>query len=251
MSGHSKWSTIKRKKGKEDAKRGQIFSKLSKAITIAAREGGGSPDTNISLSNAIDKARQYNMPADNIDRAVKKGTGEAEGVTYEQIVYEGYAPAGVALLVEVMTDNRNRAASDIRHIFTKYNGNLGTTGSVAWIFEHKGVVLVPKKSAPQEDELLDIVLEAGAEDLREEGDQFEIICEPQNLRQVVEALKSSSIEVTSSESTMFPKNTVKLDKNSAGKVLRIVEALEDNDDVQEVYANFDIPDEIMEEIAAE
>jgi YebC/PmpR family DNA-binding regulatory protein len=251
MSGHSKWSTIKRKKGKEDAKRGQIFSKLSKAITVAAREGGGNVDANVSLANAIEKAKQYNMPADNIERAVKKGSGDAEGVTYEQFVYEGYAPAGVALMVEVMTDNRNRAASDIRHIFTKYNGNLGTTGSVAWLFEHKGIVLVPKKSSPMEDELLDLVLEAGADDLKEEDDHFEIVCQPQNLKSVTEALKSAGVEIASSETTMLPKNTVNIDKAAAKKVLKIVEALEDNDDVQEVYANFDIPDAVMEEIAAE
>lgn len=249
MSGHSKWSTIKRKKGKEDARRGAMFSKLSKAIVMAAKEGGGSPDTNMKLANAIEKARQANMPADNIQRAIKKGTGEIEGVTYEEIVYEGYGAAGVAIIVNILTDNHRRAAAEIRHLFSKYNGNLGTAGSVAWMFEFKGIVLVSKDNATEE-RLYDVALEYGVEDIRSENHHYEIVCEPNDLNNLREALESAGIEYTSAETTMLPKNTVELGKKEAGTVLRLVEALEEHDDVQEVYANFDIPDEIMEELVA-
>lgn len=248
MSGHSKWSTIKRKKGKEDAKRGVIFSRLSKAIVMAAKEGGGSPETNMKLANAIEKAKQANMPADNIQRAIKKGTGEIEGITYEEIIYEGYGAAGVAILVNVLTDNHRRAAAEIRHAFSKYNGNLGTSGSVAWIFESKGIILVAKDKAT-EDQLFDVALDYGVDDIRTEGDHFEIVCEPSDLKALSGALDSAGIEYESAESTMLPKNTVKLGKKEAGTVLRLMEALEEHEDVQEVYANFDIPDDVMEELA--
>lgn len=248
MSGHSKWSTIKRKKGKEDAKRGQIFSKLARVITVAAREGGGNISSNVSLSNAVEKAKQHNMPQDNIEKAIKKGIGEVEGAKYEQILYEGYGPEGVAIMVNVLTDNRKRSASEVRYIFTKHNGNLGTSGSVSWIFENKGIILVQKDASYDEEKLLEIALEAGADDIKEESDHFEITCSPNILKDVVGALKTSEIKIISSESTMLPKNTAKLDKNSAAKLLKLVDSLEDNDDVQEVYANFDISDEILEEL---
>lgn len=248
MSGHSKWSTIKRKKGKEDAKRGQIFSKLARVITVAAREGGGNISSNVSLSNAVDKAKQHNMPQDNIEKAIKKGIGEVEGAKYEQILYEGYGPEGVAIMVNVLTDNRKRSASEVRYIFTKHNGNLGTSGSVSWIFENKGIILAQKDASYDEEKLLEIALEAGADDIKEESDHFEITCSPNTLKDVVGVLNTSEIKIISSESTMLPKNTVKLDKNSAAKLLKLVDSLEDNDDVQEVYANFDISDEILEEL---
>jgi len=250
MSGHSKWSSIKHKKGREDAKRGQIFSKLSRFITVAAREGGGEPEMNAALANAIEKAKSYNMPADNIERAIKRGTGEIEGVTYEQMEYEGYGPDGVAVLVDVMTDNRNRAAAEMRRIFTKYNGKLGTSGSVAWMFDRKGVILVPA-AAGSEDDILGVALEAGAEDMSAEGDSFEIKTEPTELAQVKKGLDGQGLIVSSAELVMLPKSTQALNKQEATRVLRFIEALEECEDVQEVYSNFDIPDEIMEEVAAE
>lgn len=250
MSGHSKWSTIKHKKGREDAKRGKIFSKLARYITVAAKEGGGNPEMNATLAGAIEKAKEYNLPADNIDRAIKRGTGEIEGAQYEQMSYEGYGPEGVAVLVEVMTDNRNRAAAEMRHIFTRYNGKLGTSGSVAWMFDRKGVILVPK-SAGDEDEVLEAALEAGAEDLSSEDDHYEVKTEPTALAEVRLALEGRGVETTSAELTMLPKSTQALTKDEAKKVLRFVEALEDSDDVQEVYSNFDIPDAVMDELAGE
>jgi YebC/PmpR family DNA-binding regulatory protein len=250
VSGHSKWSSIKHKKGKEDAKRGKVFSKLARYITVAAREGGGDPQMNATLANAIEKAKDYNMPADNIERAIKRGTGEIEGVNYETIEYEGYGPDGVAVLVEVMTDNRNRAAAEMRRIFTKSNGKLGTSGSVAWMFDRKGIILVPS-SAGDEEEILGAALEAGAEDMSFEGDNYEIKTEPTELAQVRKEIEAQGITISSAELTRLPKNTQALAKDEAKRVLRFVEALEDCDDVQEVYSNFDIPDEIMEEVAAE
>lgn len=249
MSGHSKWSTIKRKKGKEDARRGAIFSKLSKAITIAAREGGGNPDTNIKLSNTIEKAKQANMPTDKIDKAIKRGTGEIEGAVYEEIVFEGYGPAGVAIMVDTATDNRRRTTSEIRHLFSRYNGNLGTDGSVSWLFQAKGVVLIPKTNTTEE-QLFEVVLDHGADDIKVEDHHYEVLCSSKNLKFVKEALDESSIEYTSAESTMFPKTTVKLQKKEASSLLRLVESLEEHEDVQEVYSNFDIPDDVMEEIAS-
>ena len=250
MSGHSKWSSIKHKKGKADAKRGKIFSRLSRYITVAAKDGGGNPEMNVTLANAIEKAKSQNMPADNIDRAIKRGTGEIEGVQFEQIVYEGYGPDGVAVLVEVMTDNRNRAAAEMRNIFTKYNGNLGSSGSVAWMFERKGVILVPS-SAGEEETVLEGALEAGAEDMNTEGDCYEITTDPQELAAVSEALQQKGLAYTSADLCMLPKTTQALTKEEAQRVLKFIDALEDCDDVQEVYSNFDIPDEIIEELAAQ
>jgi YebC/PmpR family DNA-binding regulatory protein len=250
MSGHSKWSTIKHKKGREDAKRGKIFSKLSRFITVAAREGGGDPGMNATLAAAVEKAKSYNLPADNIERAIKRGTGEIEGAHYEQMEYEGYGPDGVAVLVEVMTDNRNRAAAEMRRVFTKHNGKLGTSGSVAWMFDRKGIVLIPK-SAGDEETLLDAAMEAGAEDMVMEDHHYEIKTEPTQLAKVREALEAGGLPVDSAELTMLPKTGQRLDKQEAKRVIRFVEALEELDDVQEVYSNFDIPDEIMEELAAE
>lgn len=251
MSGHSKWSSIKHKKAAEDAKRGQMFSKLSRAIIVAAREGGGNPETNLALANAIEKARSYSMPKENIERAIKRGTGEGSAEEFEKITYEGYGADGVAIMVDVMTDNRNRAASDIRRIFNRTGGSLGTTGCVAWMFEKKGNIIVNKDSGADEDTLLETALEAGAEDMVTEDDHWEIITDVESFRGVVEALQRAGVEIASAQVTMLPKNTVKLDKEAAKKVLKLVDALEDYEDVQEVYANFDIPDEILAELAEE
>lgn len=250
MSGHSKWSTIKHKKGREDAKRGKLFAKLARYITVAAREGGGNPEMNATLATAITKAKDYNMPADNIDRAVKRGTGEIEGANYEQITYEGYGPDGVAVLLDLMTDNRNRTAADMRYIFNRFNGKLGTSGSVAWMFDRRGVILVPK-SAGSEDELLDIALEAGAQDMTTEDDHFEIVTEPTELMNVRRDLEARGLQLSSAELSMVPKNSAPLDKEQARRVLKFIDALEDSDDVQEVYSNFDIPDSVMDELLAE
>lgn len=249
MSGHSKWSSIKHKKAAEDAKRGQLFSKLSRAIIVAAREGGGNPEMNIALANAIEKAKSYSMPKDNIERAIKRGTGEGSGADFENILYEGYAISGVAVMVDIMTDNRNRAAADIRRIFSRTGGSLGTSGSVAWMFEKKGNIIVNKDAGVDEDTLLETALETGAEDMKMEEDHWEVVTDVESFRGVVEALESAGIKIASAEVTMLPKSTVKLDKEAAKKVLRLVDALEDYEDVQEVYANFDIPDEVLEEIS--
>jgi YebC/PmpR family DNA-binding regulatory protein len=248
MSGHSKWSTIKHKKGKEDIKRGQIFSKLSRVITVAARRGGGNPETNTALETAIEKARTYNMPRDTITRAIKKGTGELAGAAYEEVVYEGYGPNGVAIMVEAMTDNRNRTASEMRNIFSKHGGNLASPGSVSWMFKKKGEILVSKEV--DEETIMAIALELGAEDINEEEDHWEIICDPSNFAQLRKALEEHGIPFISAEIAMLPQNTVKLEREDARKVLRLIEALEEHDDVQEVYANFDIPEEVLEEAAA-
>ncbi|MHB8781467.1 MAG: YebC/PmpR family DNA-binding transcriptional regulator [Candidatus Geothermincolia bacterium] len=251
MSGHSKWHSIKHKKGKEDAKRGQLFSKLSKAIILAAKEGGGNPSANIALANAIEKAKSYSMPGENIDRAIKRGTGELGGAALEEITYEGYAASGVAVLVEVLSDNRNRAAADVRRIFSRGGGNLGTSGSVAWMFDKKGMVIVNKADAADEDELLELALNAGAEDLVAQDDHYEITTTTEDFRTVVQALREAGVEMASSEITMMPKDTVKLDREGAKKVLRLMDALEEYEDVQEVYSNFDIPDEILEQLSEE
>jgi YebC/PmpR family DNA-binding regulatory protein len=250
MSGHSKWHSIKHKKGKEDAKRGQLFGKLSQKITVAAREGGGNPDANPALATAIEIARKYSLPMDNIKRAIAKGTGELSGGQLEHMSFEGYATDGVAVIVEVLTDNRNRAASEVRKVFTKAGARLGETGSVAWIFEKKGVFLVKKDPEHDEDELLEIALDAGADDLKSEGDYWEIDCDVEQFRSVRDGLASHGIEAESADLTMIPKNTVKLDGTGAKKILRLIESLEELDDVSDVYANFDIPDEILEEEAA-
>jgi YebC/PmpR family DNA-binding regulatory protein len=245
MSGHSKWSTIKRKKGAADAKRGALFGKLSKAITVAAREGGGDTEMNPALGLAVQKAKAGNMPNDNIQRAIDKGTGAgSDADTYERITYEGYAPGGVAVLVDVLTDNRNRAASDVRYIFSKNGGKLGTSGSVAYLFERKGVILVPKDSA-EEDELMEAALEAGAEDVEEQENDYRIVTAPEDFMTVRDALDNAGIPHENAEITMKAQNSIDLDAGTARQTLRLIDALEENDDVQEIYANFDISDEVM------
>ncbi len=243
MSGHSKWATIKHKKGAIDAKRGQLFTKLIKEITIAAK-GGGKPDTNPRLRTAIDKAKASNMPQDNIERAFKKGTGELPGVVYEEVTYEGYGPKGIAILVEVVTDNKNRASSEIRNIFSKSGGNMAGSGSVSWIFEKKGYFIVNKKTI-DEDKLMNIVLEAGAEDLVTEGENYEIKSSPADFDKVKKALEANKIKVESEEITMVPKSEIKIAGDDAKQVLSLVDTLEEHEDVQNVYANFDIPEEIL------
>lgn len=250
MSGHSKWSSIKHKKGALDAKRGKLFTKLIREITVAAREGGGDPDANPRLRLAVQKAKDANMPSDNIDRGIKKGTGELEGVSYENVSFEGYATGGVAVVVDVLTDNRNRATSSVRAAFSKRGGNMAGAGSVAFQFDRKGVFRV-QKSGAGEDELLEIVLDAGAEDMKPEGDGiYEVVCAVQDFDKVRTALTDSGVEIESGELGMMPKNTVSVDDaDTAKKILALMEDLEDNDDVQNVYANFDIPDEIMEKLS--
>jgi YebC/PmpR family DNA-binding regulatory protein len=246
MSGHSKWSTIKHKKGAEDARRGKLFAKLARAIEVAAREGGsGDPDANAALSQAVEKAKGHSMPKDNIERAIKRGTGEVEGAHYDEIWYEGYAPGGVALYLQILTDNRNRAASDVRSTFTRNDGNLGEPGSVAYLFEQKGYLL----AAGGEDEVMLAALEAGAEDVRASGEQWEVITAPSDLKAVKAALEGSGIPVDGAEVTQMPSTSVPVDGPTARKVLRLVDALEDLDDVQSVYANFDISDEVLAEVA--
>ena len=246
MSGHSKWSTIKRKKGVLDAKRGKIFTKLIKEITIAARLGGGDPDGNPRLRTAIQTAKGANMPQDNIARAIAKGTGDLEGVNYEEYAYECYGPNGVAILIAVLTDNRNRTGAEVRHILTKNNGSMAEPNAVAWNFEKKGLLLVPQE-AVDEESLMELVLEAGAEDLEPADDLFEIHTSPDAFESVREALEKNKIQTESAEITMLPKSTVKLEGKQAEQMLRLMEALEDNEDVQNVYANFDISEEQMVE----
>jgi YebC/PmpR family DNA-binding regulatory protein len=249
MSGHSKWSSIKHKKGAQDAKRGQLFSKLSRAIIVAAREGGADPHANATLAAAIQKARDNSMPKDNIERAIARGAGAAgEGDAYETVTYEGYGPNGVAVLVEALTDNRNRTAADVRHVFAKHDGNLGASGVVAWLFERKGVVLVA--DTVDEDEVMLVAADAGADDVRHEGTSYEVTCSPDELTTVRAALEGMGIEVEAAELTMLPKTTVQIeDEAAARKLLRLMDALEENDDVQDVYANFDIPEGILEAVA--
>jgi YebC/PmpR family DNA-binding regulatory protein len=249
VSGHSKWSSIKHKKGAADAKRGQLFSKLSRAIIVAAREGGPDPEGNATLATAIQKARDNSMPKDNIERAIARGTGAGvDGEAYETVTYEGYGPNGVAVLVEAVTDNRNRTAADIRHIFAKNDGNLGTSGAVSWHFERKGVILVPE-SADEEDVML-VAADAGAEDVSREGSSYDVICAPDDLQAVRAALEEAGIEVESAELTMLPKTTIQIeDEAAARKLLRLMDALDENDDVQDVYANFDIPEGILQAVA--
>ncbi|MFQ5953133.1 MAG: YebC/PmpR family DNA-binding transcriptional regulator [Candidatus Omnitrophota bacterium] len=251
MSGHSKWASIRHKKGAADAKRGKIFTKLIRELTVAAREGGGNPDANPRLRIAIQKAKDANMPADNIERGIKKGTGELEGVSYENVSFEGYAPGGVAVMVEGLTDNKNRTTSGVRSIFTKRGGNMAGAGSVAFQFEKKGVFMVKRENA-SEDELLDIALEAGAEDLTSDEIFFQIICAPQDFDKVRSGLAKKGVKVESSELSMTPKSEIKVeDMETARKVLALVEDLEDNDDIQNVYTNFDIPDEVLKQIEKE
>ena len=248
MSGHSKWATIKHKKGKTDAKRGKLFSKLSRAITVAAREGGPDPAMNISLANAIEKAKAESMPKDNIERAIQRGGGGAEGEQYESIMYEGYGPAGVAIIVEVLTDNRNRSASGVRSVFTKHNGTLGQPGSVAWIFERRGSLVVDAAKY-SEDDVMAAAIEGGADDVIRDGEAYQVLCEPAGLSAVRAAIEEAGIAYEQAELTLQPKSTVQLDEADARKTLRLIDALEDIDDVQDVYANFDIPEEVLEAVA--
>jgi YebC/PmpR family DNA-binding regulatory protein len=245
MSGHSKWSTIKYKKGAKDVQRGKVFAKLARAVEVAARAGGGDPAANASLAQAIDKAKSASVPNDNIDRAIKRGIGDTEGAHYDEIWYEGYAPGGVALYVLVLTDNRNRAASDVRSTFSRNGGSLGEPGSVGYLFEQRGYILA---SGPEDDVML-AALDAGAEDVRPSGDQFEVITTPADFRAVRQALEDAGLTVESSEVTQIPMTTVALGEETARSVLRLVDALEDLDDVQTVYANFDISDEVLAAVA--
>jgi YebC/PmpR family DNA-binding regulatory protein len=251
VSGHSKWSSIKHKKGAADSKRGQLFSKLSRAIIVAAKEGGPDPAANLALQNAIEKARSYSMPKDNIERAIAKGSGaDADASSFETIVYEGYGPEGVAVLVEAVTDNRNRTASEVRHAFTKHGGNLGTTGAVAWQFERRGVVVVSAEEA-DEDSLVLAAAEAGADDVERDGSSFVVTSAPESLVAVREALEAAGHAIESVELAMVPKTTVAVsDEPTARRIVGLVEGLEDTEDVQDVYANFDIPEAVLEAVAS-
>lgn len=246
MSGHNKWSTIKHKKGAADAKRGKVFTKIIKEISVAAKLGGGDPGANPRLRTAIDKAKAENMPKDNIERAIKKGAGGMEGVTYEEIVYEGYGPGGAAVLVEVMTDNRNRSVSDIRSIFTKSNGNMGEAGCVAWIFSKKGLITLEKNM--DFEQLFEAAIEAGAEDVAEEDEQFEITTDPSSFIEVREALAAKGFKFANAEVTMIPQTLVPLEGKQAESMIKLMDKLEDNDDVQNVYSNFDISADEMEKM---
>ena len=246
MSGHSKWATIKHKKGALDAKRGKIFTRLIKEVTIAAKQGGGDPDGNPRLRGAIAAAKAENMPADNIKRAIQRGTGELEGVNYEEITYEGYGPGGVAVIVDVLTDNKNRAVSEIRHAFSKNGGNLGESNSVSWMFTKKGVIVVAK-DAVSEDKLTEIVLDAGADDLSDEGDNWEILCDPKEFENVTNALKTAKLTPEHAEVTMISSTYTKLEGAPANQMMRLLETLEDLDDAQNVYSNFDME---SQEVAA-
>ena len=248
MSGHSKWSNIKHRKGKEDARRGKVFSKVVKEITVAARLGGGDPEANPRLRLAMDKARAANMPKDNVDRAIKKGTGEGGSVVYEEVAYEGYGPGGVAVLVKVLTDNRNRTVAEIRHAFGKNQGNLGENGCVGWMFANKGYMAVDIDLV-DEERILELALEAGAEDVRLAGDVWEVLTAPEEFEAVRDALQGGGLELQEPDVTMLPQTTVKIEGKAVDQMLRLMEMLEDNDDVQNVYANFDIDDADMERIA--
>ncbi|MCD6583211.1 MAG: YebC/PmpR family DNA-binding transcriptional regulator [Candidatus Omnitrophica bacterium] len=250
MSGHSKWAGIKHKKAAQDAKRGRLFTKLIREITIAAREGGGNPETNPRLRTAIERAKDANMPQDNIEKAIKRGTGELPGVSYEICIFEGYGPGGVAIMVEALTDNKNRTSAEVRNIFSKKGGNLAGSGSVAWLFNKKGYLLIDK-SQVSEDELFAISVDAGAQDLKTEGKNYEIFCEPQDFENVKKVIKDKGIKWELAELTMVPTSTVKVPSQEAKQLLSLIEALEEHDDVQKVYANFDIPDEILEKLASE
>ena len=248
MSGHSKWSTIKHKKGAADAKRGKVFTKLIKEITVAARLGGGDPEANPRLRTAVASAKAENMPKDNIDRAIKKGTGELEGTSYEEVSYEAYGPGGVAVLVNCLTDNKNRTVADLKHIMDRHGGSLGEPGCVAWIFKQKGLLVFDRDSV-EEETLLDLALEAGAEDVKEEDSTFEVITDPADFEAVRAAVDEAQLPYTVAEISMIPQNTVGLEEKKAQQMLNLMEALEDNDDVSKVYANFDIPDEVMEALS--
>jgi len=249
MAGHSKWAQIKRKKGAADAKRGQLFTKLARAITVAARDGGGDPEGNAALANAIEKAKGLRMPKENIERAIAKGTGAgADAAAIEAVTYEGYGPGGVAILIECLTDNRNRTAADIRHMFSRADASLGEPGSVAWMFEKKGVVLVDAGRYGEED--LMPAIDAGAEDLAPDGDSIRIVCEAADLRAVRDALEQAGVEVQATEQSMLPKTTVEVEAADARKLLKLLDALDEQDDVDQVHANFDMRAEVLEEAAA-
>ncbi len=245
MSGHSKWANIKYRKMKEDAKRGRLFTRITREIIIAAREGGGDHESNPRLKTAIAAAKTANMPKDNIDRAIKKGTGELPGVTYEEVTYEGYGPGGVAVIVEAITDNRNRTVSEVRYIFSKHGGSLGETGCVSWIFDKKGVIIINAQDL-SEDDVLMAALETGAKDVKTEGDCYQVITAPEDFQEVKEALERGGMPIESDEITLVPKNTVKVEEGQGEKVLKLMDALEALDEVQKTYANFDIPEEILE-----
>jgi YebC/PmpR family DNA-binding regulatory protein len=248
MSGHSKWSSIKHRKAAADAKRGQQFTKLARAITVAAREGGGDPDANPALATAVQKARDVSMPKDNIQRAIDRGTGDgADAAAIERVVFEGYGPGGAAILVEALTDNRNRTSAEVRHAFTKHGGSLGEPGSVAWIFEKRGVVVVDAERYGEDD--LIAAIDAGAEDVQQDGDLLKVITDPAGLAAVREALESAGVEIQSSDLAMEPRNVVEVDESAAPALLRLLDALEEHDDVNEVHANFDIPQEVLEKAA--
>ena len=249
MSGHSKWSTIKRKKEKIDSARGKIFTKLIKEITVAARQGGGELESNPRLRTAVTSAKSDNMPQDNIDRAIKRGTGELEGVTYDEVTYEGYGPGGVAMLIEALTDNKNRTLPEVRHAFSKNGGNMGDTGSVAWMFDQKGLIIVAKENQDP-DEVMMIALEAGAEDVDDDGDTIDIITSPTDYDSVRSQLDESGVSTLRAEISRIPQNTVLVEGQTAEQVLRLMEVLEDNDDVQNVYANFDMDEKVMESLEA-
>ncbi len=245
MSGHSKWSSIKHKKGAADAKRGKIFTKLIREITVAARFGGGDPNGNPRLRAAIAAAKAENMPKENIDRGIKKGTGELEGVSYEEASYEGYGPGGVAVLVDCLTDNKNRTVADVKHLFERFGGSLGEPGCVAYMFEKKGLIVI-EKDKTDEDQLLDLVLEAGAEDVKEEETEFEVTTDVSDFESVKKAIDDAGLPYTLAEITMIPKNTVEVEGKKAQQIFNLMQGLEDIDDVSHVYANFDMPDEVME-----
>ena len=245
MSGHSKWTQIKRKKSATDEKRGRMFSKLLRAIEVAAREGGPNLEGNMTLASAVQKARDFSVPLENIERAIKRGAGETGGARYEEVTYEGYAPGGVAVLVEAMTDNRNRTGQEVRHTFSRMGGSLADPGSVAWMFHRRGLIVLDKSTAPDEERLLDLVVEAGADDLRDSGEQWEVVTRPEALGTVRRALEEAGVPLASAELTMLPQTAVPVGADRAEAVLRLVEALADLDDVQAVHANFDIPEDIL------
>ncbi len=245
MSGHSKWSTIKHKKGAADAKRGKIFTKLIKEITVAARMGGGDPEGNPRLRTAIAAARAENMPKENIERGIKKGSGELEGVSYEEASYDGYGPGGAAVLVDCLTDNKNRSVADIKHIFERHGGNLGEPGCVTWIFEQRGLIVFEKDKV-DEEQLIDLALEAGAEDVKEEETEFEVVTAPSDFETVKKAIDDAGFPYTLAEVTKIPKNTVKIEGKKAQQMMNLMQAIEDHDDVSHVYSNFDIADDVME-----
>jgi YebC/PmpR family DNA-binding regulatory protein len=246
VSGHSKWATIKRKKEATDAKRSNMYAKLLRAVEVAAREGGGNVEGNMTLASAVEKAKSYSVPNDNIERAIKRGSGDlSDGARYEELSYEGYGPGGVALLIEVLTDNRNRTGQDVRHAFTRHGGNLGDQGSTFWMFNRAGLIVVDKATAPDEDQLLELALDAGAQDLRDSESSWDILTEPQRFEAVRSALNGAGVEPMSAEITMLPATTIPVDGGEAKQVLSLIEALEELDDVQNVYANFDISEELM------